>query len=192
MKNFTLVNPYIKGTFDTNFKGKSELEAAQKTWASLGKNITQNLPKYCFTLERSSDKKLFHFSVKEEVNDGVVDYKLGSIKVNAKSKKLKAFKNKLKELKNADKKHQDGGKRKKKKDDDSPSDSESSDYNVFSKKYKKHLKRAWGMYPISWYWYDPLVYDTDVFLPTIVGSPYVHLSLLESYDPMAWWNMMYF
>ena len=113
MKNFTLVNPYIKGTFDTNFKGKSELEAAQKTWASLGKNITQNLPKYCFTLERSSDKKLFHFSVKEEVNDGVVDYKLGSIKVNAKSKKLKAFKNKLKELKNADKKHQDGGKRKK-------------------------------------------------------------------------------
>ena len=108
MKNFTLVNPYIKGTFDTNFKSKTELDAAQKAWSSLGKNITQNLPKYCFTLERGTDKKLFHFSVKEEINDGLVDYKLGSFKISAKSKKLKSFKSKLSQLKKADKQHQSG------------------------------------------------------------------------------------
>ena len=41
MKNFTLVNPYIKGTFDTNFKGKSELEAAQKHGHHLVKYYTK-------------------------------------------------------------------------------------------------------------------------------------------------------
>ncbi len=192
MKTYTLVNPFIKGTFETNFKGKTELDAAQKAWSSLGKNVTQNLPKFCFTLERGTDRKLFHFSVKEEINDGLVDYKLGSIKINLKSKKLKAFKNKLSELKKADKEKK-GRKRKKKrksKDDDDSDDSD-SDYDIYSKKYKKNLRRSWGSYPISWYWYDPLVYDTDVFLPTIIGSPYMHLSLLETYDPMAWYNLWY-
>tara|TARA_A100001015_G_C14916086_1_gene682409 strand:- start:747 stop:1163 length:417 start_codon:yes stop_codon:yes gene_type:complete len=137
MKSYNLVNPYIKGSFETGFKGKTELDAASKAWESLGKNIKQSLPKFSFTLERSSDKKLFTFTVKESVSDGLIDFKLGRSKPTKSRKRQNAFKNKLKQLRKLDKKQKGGSKGKKKKKDDSSSSDDSDDMKAYAKSYKK-------------------------------------------------------
>lgn len=192
MKSYNLVNPYIKGSFETQFKGKTELDAASNAWESLGKNIKQSLPKFSFTLERSSDKKLFTFTVKETVSDGLIDFKLGRSKPTKSRKRQTAFKNKLKELRKLDKK-QKGGQRKrkkKKKDDSSSSSDDSDDMKAYAKSYKKTMNKLYNSYPISYYWYDPLYYDDSKFVPSLVGYPYVYYSYAETDDLSTistWW-----
>jgi hypothetical protein len=190
MTKYNLVNPYIKGTFETGFNAKTELAAANNVWESLGKHIKQNVPKFSFTLERSSDKKLFTFTVKETVNDGLVDYKLGKTRPTKDRKIQNAFKKKIAEIRKLEKQGQKGGKRKSKKKDEEEDDSSSSESDK-KKSYYRSLSKMYGSYPISWFWYDPLYYDDSKFLPTITGYPYMYLSLTRFDDLMGFTNLWY-
>jgi hypothetical protein len=184
MKKYNLVNPYIKGTFETSFNGKTELAAANNAWESLGKHIKQNVPKFSFTLERSSDKKLFTFTVKETINDGLIDFKLGKSRPTKDRKIQNAFKKKISEIRKLEKKQKGG----RKKDDSSSS---SSDEKKKEKDYYKAIGKMYGSYPISWFWYDPLYYSDSKFLPTIVGYPYMYLSLTRFDDLAAFSHLWY-
>ena len=68
MPSYKLVNPVIVGTLDTTYSGSSANQAAEKAWSSLSKYFTGNLPRFGFTLESTSDNKLYHYLVKEDVN----------------------------------------------------------------------------------------------------------------------------
>jgi hypothetical protein len=174
MKTFKLVNPYIQGNMTTSFGGKDALNAAQSTWEELGKNISKGVPKFYFTLQDTSDK-LHHFYVKETLNDGLVDYRLSKLKPQSKSKSISHFKKQLKVFDKSVQNMSGGGDSKKsrkkrnlkKKNDDYEDDDSSDSDNVFS---KSNNLFGWSS-PISYLYYDPIVYGfDDVYLPNIVGS----------------------
>lgn len=183
MPNFQLVNPYIEGDFKTIFSGKTSYDAAQKAWDGLSEHLTNNVPKFGFTLERMNDKKLIHFVVKENIKDGLVDYKLIEHQVEMNDEEIKHLRDKINSFR-----HQTGG-RKHKKDkkdkdsesnDDSGSDSDSSE--VFSKvKYNKYMHQS---QPILYMWYNPLIYRFDtLFVPTFVVplTPYIEIELSSAF-----------
>ena len=179
MTKYQLINPYIEGTFERTYSGAKPIDAAETAWNKLSGYFTSNIPKFAFTMERTSDGKLFHFVVKEDVKKGLVDFSIEKVNIKVPQKISKYFKEKVKEVKTK----QTGGKRKKKrKDDDDDSSSDSSDYytKVFKHKYT-HLGQ-----PIAYWWYAPyLYYDVapSLFVPGgwVYGlTPYVEISALSS------------
>lgn len=179
MTNFQLVNPYIEGDFKSVFSGKSSYDAAQKAWDSLSEHLTNNVPKFGFTLERMNDKKLVHFVVKENINDGLVDYKLIEHNVEMSDDEVSRLQDKVDNFRK-----QSGGRRKKRDDSDSESHeldlSDSSE--VYSKvMYNKYLHQS---QPIVYMWYNPLVYRFDtLFIPTFTVplTPYIEIELSSAY-----------
>src|SRR5438105_13143025 len=77
MENYKLINPFIEGSLKCHFNGDDNLDAAQNTWNTLSKYITNNVPKFAFTLENTKDGTLSHFLVKETMNgNDSVKYKI--------------------------------------------------------------------------------------------------------------------
>ena len=168
MPNYQLVNPYIVGDFKTVFSGKTPHDAAQRAWDSLADHlrVTETVPRFGFTLERLSDKKLSHFVIKENMSnsDSVVDYKISEHSVDLSDKEVKGFRNRVDRLRDQE---QEGGRRERKKDDD---DSDSSDELYDLDVYKKYLRQN---QPLMYFWYDPIVYRLDsIVLPTFYGPFY--------------------
>lgn len=184
MTNYQLVNPYIEGDFEKVYSGKKPLDAAEHVWGKLSGYITGNVPRFAFTIERMSDKKLFHFVVKEKVKgnkSSTVDFSLEELNVDLNKDVSKRFKTKCSELQ---KKAQAGGKKKEKdedEDDDSSSSSDSDDLysSILHHKYK-HMNQ-----PILYWWYTPTLYDSvveSVYMPTFVVplAPYVEIYPLST------------
>ena len=186
MTNYNLVNPYIEGDFEKTYSAQKPLDAAEKVWGKLSGYMTGSVPKFAFTLERSTDKKLFNFLVKEKVKSNVVDYSLTEVTEASNKETVKQFKSKLVQLRKSS--QQGGASKKKNKDDDSDSDSDSdSESELFTKilqhKYK-HMNQ-----PILYWWYTPTLYQpymSSVFMPTFVVplSPYVEFNTLST----AFWG----
>jgi len=182
MTNYQLVNPYIEGDFEKVYSGKKPLNAAEKAWNKLSGYVTGNLPRFAFTMERMSDKKLFHFVVKEKLRSSksnTVDFSLDELSVKLDKNVTKSFKTKLSDLRK--KASQAGGKRKK---DDSDSSSDSDDEDDLYSSILKHKYRHMNQ-PILYWWYTPTVYDTvleSVYVPTFVVplAPYVEIYPLSS------------
>lgn len=182
MSNYKLVNPCIGGNMNTIYSGKSHLDAAKNTWVNLSQYLTNSVPRFAFTLEKTSDGKLHHFLVSEKADAGKkTSYSISSLDINLSSKQSNAFKNDVKDIQaklNAeDGDEQDGGDKKKHRyrDDDSSSDSELEDA-IRLMKYKVAQKAQ----PIYYWWYNPLVYNAvDLYIPTFTVplSPYVHINL---------------
>lgn len=184
MPSYQLVNPYIEGDFEKVFSGSTPLEVAEKTWNKLSKYLTSNVPKFAFSMERTSDGRLFHFMIKEKNNNGTVDFSVESVNLNLPTKVSKEFKNKIGNIKVK----QAGGKKqsnKKKNKDDSESsdssDSDSSDY--YAKLWKKQRNNL--NQPIVYWWYTPYIYEPvvgSVFIPNFVVplTPYVEIYSMGS------------
>lgn len=178
---YNLVNPYIKGGQTTSFVDPSD------AWKSISKSFSNNVPKFAFSLERTSDKKLFHYSVKEEISEaGVVTYKIKEMDLKLNDKNLKAFRGKLNNFING--KSTSGGKRKrhkreKKDEDDSSSSSSSCSDNIFRKLANRN---RFQNQPLMWWWYDPYIYQMDSFyVPTFVPSYYPYFQVSSSiYYPL--------
>src|SRR3990172_8221718 len=120
MSNYKLINPYIEGTMITSFSGASHLDAACCAWNALSKYITNNVPKFAFTLENINDGRLYHFLVKESLSGNrSADFKISEINLKLKQDAISQFKNRL---------SMRGGKKHKKKhdDDDDDDDDDSS------------------------------------------------------------------
>ena len=165
--SYKLVNPYIKGDFDSTFKASTPLKAADKCWTELSQYFTNNVPKFAFTLERTTDGKFFHFSINEKQTGSSVDYKIAEIKMKEQDEKI--LRNKLDNMESGE---MSGGKHKHKDDDDS-----SSEYGMYS--FYNHLRNFhnYGM-PFYYFWYSPLPYTYDTcFIPTfrVPIVPYIEI-----------------
>lgn len=175
MSNYKLINPYIEGTMVTSFSGASHLDAACSAWNSLSKYITNNVPKFAFTLENINDGQLYHFLVKESLSGNrAADYKISEINLKLKADAISQFKNRLS--------MRGGKKHRKHDDDDESSSSSSSTSDVFSaiKLSKLYTKSQ----PIVYWWYDPLIYEVEsIYIPTFVAPivPYIEVATINYY-----------
>lgn len=175
--SYTLVNPYIKGDFNCEFSGSSAIDAASECWSTLSEHFTNNLPKFAFTLQKGG--KLYHFNVKEDVDEsGLVNFNIKELK-NVSSNCESNFKNNLKSAKS-----QSGGKKKKKKDDDDDSDSDSDEEKLYNRLRYERIKDSSNL--IYYWWYYPNMYAYDVYyVPTFTYplTPYIEVSTIDIYKP---------
>jgi len=179
MSNYKLINPYIEGTMITSFSGASRLDAASGAWNALSKYITNNVPKFAFTLENINDGQLYHFLVKESLSGNkVADYKISEINLKLKPDVVAQFKNRL-SMKGG-KKHRKRGADDDDDDDDDSSSSSTSDIFSAIKLSKAYSKTQ----PIVYWWYDPLIYDvSSIYIPTFTTSivPYIEVATINYY-----------
>jgi hypothetical protein len=181
MPTFELVNPYIIGGMKKTFNSSSSSEAADEAWGKLSKYITNNVPKFAFTLKRINDGKLYHYLVKEKVaKNKLVNYSIKEMSIDLSKEEESNF------IKHIDKlESQLGGKKKEKDedDDDSDSSSESSDSDdddlIKRVRYFKNKNQ-----PLNYLWYSPIIYNKDgsltsVYLPSFTYPivPYLELSM---------------
>jgi len=172
MKSYKLVNPVIIGSFETSFNANDATSAAETFWKSLSPYITNNVPKFMFTLQEGGN--LHHFVVKESVRDGskFADYSLDKINITMSAKQQKTFLDKVAKLSSMD---QSGGKRKKRyEEDDSSSSSSDSDDDYFNFAHLRKLNQ-----PILYWSYTPTIYNTTTttYTPTfnVPLTPYTQL-----------------
>jgi hypothetical protein len=190
MVNFKVINPVIAGTVATDFNADSPSEAAKQFWDNVtvtNKVVVNNLPKFLFTLKDSSTDKLYHFIVREKVDENKnAEYSIEETEDDMTSEQKEDFLNEVKRVQNRfgnenKSKSQDGGAKRKKikkggkrdKDSSSSSSSSSDDLDDYFTYVKRNIYR-----PISYWWYSPSIYKiksvfTPVFIPSV--TPYVQL-----------------
>jgi hypothetical protein len=153
VKQYKLVNPTVVGSIDTTVKAGSADNAMKSIWEKLSEHIMGNVPKIMVTIRENGTDKLFHYKIKETVNDSKEGHiSFDQVKVNLSAALKKEF------LSRSDSaRSQSGGKSDKKKrsryDDSSDSDSDSDDEFYKFMKFRKNS-------PISYYWYTPYLYTS--------------------------------
>ncbi len=199
---YRLVNPYIKGEFETKIKTKNSIEAAKKFYKKLSEHFNNNVPKFYFTIQKggSGKGKFYHFEVKETKSHEEVNYSIQPYEIQGEDEALQTFIANFKKFKGRfnggarKRKSKRGSKKRKSKRssrkgsrktsrksskskslyglDDSPSITE--DYYREARSYVPATSQ-----PIYYMYYDPLVYKLDsVFIPTWYAyvTPYVELN----------------
>lgn len=163
MKNFTLVNPVIKGSLNTTFEAKTPNEAAMNAYKNISAYFAKNVPKFSFSMQEG--ETLYHFTAKEKINEnGKIRFSIQQNKDIKDVAKLTKFIDDVDNL--------NGGGRYRYSDDSSESSSESSDY-----KYYKPIRRH---RPIDYWYYYPNSYTYDYYyVPQFIPSvtPYVYVKL---------------
>lgn len=180
MSSYQVINPCITGKFNTSYSGKTPLEAATNFWDSLSNHITNNVPKFAFTME-GGDGRLHHFIVEERVSkknthDGKIN--ISELSLGLTADKISAFKNMCNKAKN----NKFGGAHKKryKDDDSSDSDDEINEEDHELDKKLNLLKFRNVSQPIPYVWYFPAVYEINkIYIPTfkIPLTPYVEIEV---------------
>lgn len=188
--SYKLINPAIEGKLKTTYKAKSELDAANKAWSSVSQYISNNVPKFAFTLENTKDGSLSHFIVKEKLDGKNASFNITKLKLDVDSKKEIEFKNRIAKQAGGKKHYKD---RKDHDDDSSTSSSSSSDIQLITPfspygSYSNYSNfNNFGVYsdlPISYWYYDPYFYNLDsLFIPTFVYplTPYMEITTLNYY-----------
>jgi hypothetical protein len=182
MVKYTLINPYIDGDFESTMSGGSSLDVAKKMWESLSTNFSANVPKTAFTLMNEKNNKLYHFSVTETLNgsnNNAANFDISAIDLGISDKEINNFTNQINKINT-----QQGGARHKKRYKKDDSSSSSSDSSVDSSLYNaiKHVKkdtyRSYN-YPISYWWYNPIIYRNldKLYIPIIRYPTYAALSI---------------
>jgi len=178
MPTYELVNPYVIGDMKTSFNTSSSKSAANEAWSALSKYITNNVPKFAFTIKKLSDNKLYHFVVKEKLSKSKkVSFTIKELNLNMSKEEENKFSNYVSNLEN-----QAGGKKKHNDDDDSSdsSDSDSSDDDLIRRVRQFKERNS----PLKYMWYSPMIYSKDgnltsVYVPSFVYPvvPYLELSM---------------
>lgn len=189
MTNFKLVNPYIQGEFNTNFKASSAEDAATDAWKNLSEYFVPHVRRFGFTM-MGPKQKLHHFVVGEKMEDGVADFSITKVEPKLSADEKKHFLSKVKGLKSG--KSQAGGAR-----------NEDKDLKEFLELVTDlddqddimplilDNKIDWLYQPIQYVWYDPYVYHVDwVSFPTFVQplTPIVEIDLVS---PYYYWHPFY-
>jgi len=178
---YKLINPHIDGSMNLNFKGENAISAADETWNSLSKHLINNVPKFAFSLEKSSDGSLHHFVVSEMVGGNKnVNFSIDELKLNMTEPQEQSFKQFINESASKRKSVQDGGARRHRYDDDDDSSLSSSSSSEERDLYEKLKIMKMQSKPISYWWYNPAVYGiNNLYVPTFKApsSPYVQLNL---------------
>jgi hypothetical protein len=195
---YKLINPHIDGSINVDFKGKTNMDAANEAWGTISNNLTNNVPKFAFSLEKTNDGSLHHFIVSEMVGGNKdVNFAIDELKLEMTPIQDQVFKKFISESAEKREAIQAGGskKRRYKKHDDSSSDDSDSDSDSDSsseeKQLYKNLKKmkmnSNSPKPITYWWYNPTLYQlNNLYVPTFKypSSPYVQLNLNSAY-----WNV---
>ena len=199
VNTYKLVNPYIRGEFETKLKTKNSVEAARKFYNSLSEHFNNSVPKFYFTIQKggSSKGKFYHFEVEESRKGDDVDFSIRPLELENQNKtdelfvsNFKNFKGRFNARKRGSRKSRKGsrksrkGSRKGSRKSSRKESSERSDRfgDNFSEDdfYRSALEYVpVTSQPISYLYYDPLIYNLDsVFLPTFYAylSPYVEIN----------------
>lgn len=167
VNKYTLVNPIVKGKVDVSVDSDNCIQAAKTIYRNLSQHFSNNIPQLHITLQKGGEGgKLSHFKVSEKRTGDNVIFKISRIN-NVSDENEKKF---LKRQKQALEKV--GGRRSL----DDSSDDDDSD-NVF---YKSKTVYVPNNTPLSWWWYDPYLYNLDsVFIPTFYSSvvPYIEIPI---------------
>ena len=194
MPTYELVNPYIVGSMKKTFNAADSNEAANEAWGNLSKYVTNNVPKFAFTIRKVSDGKLFHYLVKEKLTKNKsVDFSMKELQLNLTPAEEITFSNEIKKVEESAAGKLVGGKKKSRKDsssesDDSNSDSDSdSDSDLIYDKIRNFRNKN---QPLSYLWYSPLIYNKDgnvssVYIPSFTYPiiPYVQLDVKGIFFP---------
>ena len=166
MKNFTLINPTIKGSINSTFKAKSSNEAAINAYKTISAYFSKNVPQFSFTMQEGGN--LHHFMAKEKITEnGKIKFVVSPLTKIKNVTKMQKFIGEIDTM---------AGSGRYNLSDDSSSDSsdQSSDY-----KYYKPIRRQ---RPIDYWYYYPNLYTYDYyyvpqFIPSL--SPYVYIKLSD-------------
>ena len=185
VNSYNLVNPYVKGNFNTRVKAKNSVEAAKKLYNGLSEHFNNNIPKFHFSIQKgkSGSGKLYHFQVKEKKEGDNVNFSIEPFTVKNVTNANKKFQKKLTNFKGrsdsltggAKKKKKRSSKKKKSKRRKKDDSSESSDDEYLETKYISTIDQ-----PLYYWWYDPYVYSVDTFyVPTFYSyvTPYIEIDL---------------
>jgi len=178
VNSYVLVNPHIEGAFKSKIKAQNSQEAANMLYKSLSEHFNNSIPSFHFSVQKGSsgDGKLYHFEVKESIDNKEVTYSISPITVQGEQQSVERFKKNLSNFKT--KFTQGGGKKKHKKHhkDKDSSDDSSSDSDFYLKAKKTYNVSQ----PIYYWWYDPYLYNIDyIYIPTFYSylSPFIELNL---------------
>ena len=174
--SYKLVNPYIIGSMETNFKGGNSLDAANQAYKELSQYMGNSMPEFQFTLKKmskdgkvggGSENSFRHFQVHEKKEGGSnISYSISEIEMNPKVK-ISHFQESLNKVANQNSKLSGGRKKYVPANDDEDEDEDLSDY--FDKSDKPR-KGPLVYEPITYYWYDPYIYPytNKLYVPTFV------------------------
>jgi len=178
VNSYVLVNPHIEGAFKSKIKAQNSQEAANMLYKSLSEHFNNSIPSFHFSVQKGSsgDGKLYHFEVKESIDNKEVTYSISPMTVQGEQQSVERFKKNLSNFKT--KFTQGGGKKKHKKHhkDKDSSDDSSSDSDFYLKAKKTYNVSQ----PIYYWWYDPYLYNIDyIYIPTFYSylSPFIELNL---------------
>ena len=178
VNKYKLINPYIKGEFESKVEGNNSVEAAKIFYKNLSEHFNNNVPKFYFTIQKGGSKgKFYHFEVKEKKTNEEVNYSIKPYEIKDEEVAVEQFVENFNKFKGrfnggAKRKSTKGKKsshRKSKKDDSSDSE-DSYDFYREAKSYVPVTSQ-----PLYYMYYDPLVYRLDsVYIPTFYqyAQPY--------------------
>ena len=184
VNKYKLINPYIKGEFESKVEGNNSVEAAKTFYKNLSEHFNNNVPKFYFTIQKGGSKgKFYHFEVKEKKTNDEVNYSIKPYKIKDEDSAVEQFVENFNKFKGrfnggAPKRKNSKGKKssrrssktKSKKYDSSESSEDSYDFYREAKSYVPVTSQ-----PLYYMYYDPLVYRLDsVYIPTFYqyAQPY--------------------
>jgi len=184
VNKYKLVNPYIKGDFETKIEANNSVEAAKNLYKNLSEHFNNNIPKFYFTIQKGGgDKgKFYHFQVKEKKVNDEVNYSISPYKIKDTETAVEQFVENFEKFKGrfnggakARKatKGKKSSKRKSKKSKEDYSSESSEDSYDFYREAKSYVPVT--NQPLYYMYYDPLVYRLDsVYIPTFYqyAQPY--------------------
>ena len=186
---YKLVNPYIKGEFETKVGAKNSVEAAKTFYKNLSEHFNNNVPRFYFTIQKggSGKGKFYHFEVKEKkVNDNV-DFTIKPFEIKGEDEAMKQYLENFDHFKgrfNGGANHngsrkgsRKGSKKSSRRSSRKHDDESSSESDDFYREAKSYVPVASS--PFYYMYYDPLLYKVDsVFIPTYYAyvSPFSEIN----------------
>ena len=195
--SYKLINPHIDGSLNVDYKAKNSIDAAHKIWQAISENLSNNVPKFAFSLEKTNDGSLHHFIVSEMIGGNKdVNYSIDELSLDMTNIQETVFKQFVKESAKKREAIQNGGRRRRFYHDidfddldDSSSSSSSSSLSEEKELYHKlkYMKQEADAYKptkkITYWWYNPTIYKlNNLYIPTFISSsPYVQLNTNSAY-----------
>ena len=195
-QTYNLVNPKLLGSMTTSVKADNSLKAAKELYKGLSEHFNNTIPAFYFTIQKggSGKGKLYNFKVTEEKSGEEVDFTLEPFKVSNEKDAFESFQRKLNKFNaKCEQVGGEGGKRKGKKSKRSKDDSDSdSDFDEDDRLDSiivgddEWFRTFYGLYPtiydypISYFWYDPAVFNLDFYyVPTFYTylTPFIEISI---------------
>lgn len=205
VNSYKLVNPYIRGEFETKIKTKNSVDAARKFYNALSEHFNNSVPKFYFTIQKGGGKngKFYHFEVSEKRNNDEVDFSIKPMNLDNQEQVDELFVENFKSFKGrfnggGKKRGSKRGSRKGSRKSSRKSSRRSSRRSSRKSSRKSEVSGKFGddfdedyfyrnalefvpvaSQPISYLYYDPFVYNLEsVFFPTFYAylSPYVELN----------------